>query len=163
MDALVLSAPSLHSPLLLRPPEQGFGTDRGPQLASSRLRSEVRRRAGAHGIPRAPADAEAPPLPSRWLQSHTRGRPRRRGRPGTNPASKQQAAVHPGLPGHLAGPHPREDRPSPRCPDLLTAFLKQAPCSAGSAARGSVGTRAESPACPSSTSAGTTESERDPS
>lgn len=73
MDALVLSAPSLHSPLLLRPPEQGFGTDRGPQLASSRLRSEVRRRAGAHGIPRAPADAEAPPLPSRWLQSHTRG------------------------------------------------------------------------------------------
>lgn len=77
----------------------------------------------------------------------------------------------PRLPGDLARAPSRGTGHSqvPRghhCPGLFATFLKQAPCSEGSKAEGRLpllqcGDKAESPACPSSTSAGTTGSERD--
>lgn len=123
---------------LLQPPEQGFGRVWSSQPTGSELRPEVQRRG----------------------QGHTASRPEtRRGLEGgaglvsTQPQSSQWLGLTPWLPGHLAGPHTREDRLSPRRPALLAAFPEQAPCSEGSGAGGSshrrsVGTRAESPAFP---------------
>lgn len=108
-------------------------------------------------------------LPSQELQSPTAAS---KEGPARYPASLKAAsggASPPGLLGHLARPPTREDRLSPGCPDRLASFPEQA-----TLLRGLRGWRQLTTAAvwgqelshqpsPSSTSAGTAASERDPS
>lgn len=98
------------------PPSEARGTEMGSGHAASPAPQLIGRE----------EKPSCPPRSSRVTQG-----PRRRGWPGTHPSLKaaSDCASLLGLPGHLARPHTPEDRLSPQCPDLLTAFPKQAPCS----------------------------------